>query len=94
MLAGGRYDHLLHRMGRQGGAIGFAVYLDQLERFGAPAQDEVDVLVLYDDSVSAARVAAETDALVAAGQTVRAERQKPEAGYKRLLDLRKEGGGE
>ena len=94
VLAGGRYDHLLHRMGRQGGAIGFAVYLDQLERFGAPAQDEVDVLVLYDDSVSAARVAAETDALVAVGQTVRAERQKPEAGYKRLLDLRKEGGGE
>ena len=94
VLAGGRYDHLLHRMGRQGGAIGFAVYLDQLERFGAPAQDEVDVLVLYDDSVSAARVAAETDALVAAGQTVRAERQKPEAGYKRLLDLRKEGGDE
>ena len=94
VLAGGRYDHLLHRMGRQDGAIGFAVYLDQLERFGAPAQDEVDVLVFYDDSVSAARVAAETDALVAAGQTVRAERQKPEAGYKRLLDLRKEGGGE
>lgn len=94
VLAGGRYDHLLHRMGRAGGAIGFAVYLDQLERFGAPAQDEVDVLVLYDDSVSAARVAAETDALVAAGQTVRAERQKPETGYKRLLDLRKEGGGE
>ena len=94
VLAGGRYDHLLHRMGREGGAIGFAVYLDQLERFGAPAQDEVDVLVLYDDSVSPARVAAETDALVTAGHTVRAERcAPPDLGFRRLLDLRKEGGG-
>ena len=32
VLAGGRYDNLLRKMGRQGGAVGFAVYLDQLER--------------------------------------------------------------
>ena len=95
VLAGGRYDRLLHRMGRQGGAIGFAVYLDQLERFGAPAPAEVDVLVLYDDGVSAAGVAAETDALAARGLTVRAEREQPPGlGFRRLLDLRKGGRGE
>ena len=94
VLAGGRYDHLLHRMGREGGAIGFAVYLDQLERFAAAPPGEVDVLVLYDDSVSAGRAAAEADALVAAGNTVRVERAvPPDLGFGRLLDLR-EGGGQ
>ncbi len=33
VLSGGRYDKLLARMGRSSGAIGFAVYLDALERF-------------------------------------------------------------
>ena len=28
VLSGGRYDHLVHRLGKQAGAIGFAVYLD------------------------------------------------------------------
>ncbi len=33
VLSGGRYDKLLARMGKNSGAIGFAVYLDALERF-------------------------------------------------------------
>ncbi len=33
VLSGGRYDRLLRRMGKNSGAIGFAVYLDALERF-------------------------------------------------------------
>lgn len=32
VLSGGRYDHLLRRLGKQSGAIGFAVYLDELDR--------------------------------------------------------------
>lgn len=31
LLSGGRYDPLMRRIGKQGGAIGFAVYLDLLE---------------------------------------------------------------
>lgn len=38
VLSGGRYDMLMERMGRKGGAIGFAVYLDVLER--QPALEE------------------------------------------------------
>lgn len=34
VLSGGRYDKLMHRMGKGSGAVGFAVYLDTLERFG------------------------------------------------------------
>ena len=33
ILSGGRYDTLMKKMGRDAGAIGFAVYLDALERF-------------------------------------------------------------
>ena len=32
VLSGGMYDRLLHRMGKPGRAIGFACYLDKLER--------------------------------------------------------------
>ena len=49
VLSGGRYDRLLSRMGKQLGAIGFAVYLDRLERFGVEDTEyDVDVLLTYD----------------------------------------------
>jgi ATP phosphoribosyltransferase regulatory subunit len=32
VLSGGQYDNLMHRMGRNSSALGFAVYLDTLER--------------------------------------------------------------
>ena len=32
VLSGGEYDKLMQKMGRRGGAIGFAVYLDDIER--------------------------------------------------------------
>ena len=51
VLSGGRYDNLLKKMGKKSGAIGFAVYLDLLERFGD--EDEyfdVDVLLTYEDA--------------------------------------------
>jgi ATP phosphoribosyltransferase regulatory subunit len=34
VLSGGQYDRLLKRMGKGGRAIGFACYLDKLERLG------------------------------------------------------------
>ena len=93
VLSGGRYDHLLHKMGRKGGAIGFAVYLDQLERFGsAPKGYDVDVLLLYDDTIPAPKAAAAANAVLASGKTVRVEREIPsELTYRELRDLRKRG---
>ncbi len=38
VVSGGRYDKLMQKMGRGCGAIGFAVYLAQLERFGGRPQ--------------------------------------------------------
>ncbi len=40
VLSGGRYDALLKRMGKSGGALGFAVYLDTLERMTESESDD------------------------------------------------------
>ncbi len=93
VLSGGRYDHMVHKMGRTGGAIGFAVYLDLLEGyFSAPKGYDVDVLLLYDTGVSPARVAVAANAVLASGKTVRIEREiPPELQYRELRRLKERG---
>ena len=50
VLSGGRYDYLMRRMGRKSQAMGFAVYLDQLERLlGRSREYDVDLLIAYDE---------------------------------------------
>ena len=92
VLAGGRYDNLLKKMGREGGAIGFAVYLDQFQRLLAPQRGyDADVLLLYDGGQPPASVAAAANAILASGKTVRVEREIPDGfRYRELRDLRKE----
>ena len=41
VLSGGRYDRLMRRMGKKSDAIGFAVYMDMLERFYAAQENAV-----------------------------------------------------
>ena len=36
VLSGGQYDRLMEKMGRSANAVGFAVYLDELERIALP----------------------------------------------------------
>ena len=93
VLAGGQYDNLLRRMGKTGGAIGFAVYLDQLERLegDGPAWD-VDTLLLYDPDDDPAAVLARAEALMAQGESVRVERTIPEGlRCRRILSPEKGG---
>lgn len=74
VLAGGRYDHLLHRMGKTGGAIGFAVYVSELERLLAEKPEyDVDALLVYDEGDDPRTVAAAARALAESGKTVRAQ---------------------
>lgn len=75
VLSGGRYDKLLRKFGKSSGAIGFAVYLDLLERLNPPRGGaEVDVLILYDDKTNAREVAKTSGELTAAGKSVRVQR--------------------
>ena len=75
VLSGGRYDSLLQKMGKQNGAIGFAVYLDLLERFGAESSAyDVDTLLVYDDETAPETVIGTAAALRATGKTVLAQK--------------------
>lgn len=91
VLSGGRYDGLLSKMGKGGEAMGFAVYLDQLERFYRRESNyDFDTLILYDDDtepgVLMSRVEQERDE----GRSVRAQLgAAPEASYWKEIDLRR-----
>ena len=92
VLSGGRYDRLLSRMGKKSGAIGFAVYLDLLERLDKKRKTEdVDVVVLYDDSLSLDALTKKVKELVDQGNTVSAQKKIGFLRAKRIVDLR--GGG-
>ena len=76
ILSGGRYDNLMQKMGRRSGAIGFAVYLDQLERFGGAGREyDVDVLLLYGPEDDPAQVLQAVRLMTVGGKTVLAERR-------------------
>lgn len=93
VLSGGRYDNLMRRMGREGQAIGFAVYLDQLGRLmDVGEQYDVDVLIIYDDAADPVAVAAAAQAIAAGGESVRVHRAGDTAiRSRRMISL---GGGE
>jgi ATP phosphoribosyltransferase regulatory subunit len=74
VLSGGRYDNLMLRFGKKSGAIGFAVYLDLLERFEEVKRAyDVDVLVLYDAHTDTQLLARTVKALTDKNQSVRAQ---------------------
>lgn len=76
VLSGGRYDRLLAKLGKKTKAIGFAVYLDRLERFGAEsAEYDVDVMLLYSKDEDQKAVIDAVKALTDAGNTVLAARE-------------------
>ena len=79
----------MRKMGRQSGAIGFAVYLDLLEELETRVADyDTDVVLLYDDGADAAEVCRAVDALVAEGQRVIARKTVPhKLKYKTLMKL-------
>lgn len=93
ILSGGRYDRLMERFGKKMGAVGFAVYLDKLERFGSASDEfDVDYMLLYSADVPAAKIIAAANALSADGSSVRAS-SAIDAGvrYRKLVRLSKGG---
>ena len=49
ILSGGQYDKLLQKMGRTGNAVGFAIYLNLLEKIRQTKAFDVDAVLLYED---------------------------------------------
>lgn len=88
VLSGGRYDRLMARMGRNSGAIGFAVYLDLLEGYGENKSEiDVDTLVLYDDATDFDEIVEAVNGLITSGKSARAQKTKTGVRYKEILDL-------
>lgn len=53
VLSGGQYDKLMKKMRKNASAIGFAVYLDSLQRYNAPDKEyDVDVIIIGCDDPS------------------------------------------
>lgn len=78
VLSGGQYDKLMRKISRKSAAIGFAVYLDLLDRLENDVEDyDVDTVLLYDDE-PIAQVSAAVKALQDEGIRVAAYRKLPE----------------
>jgi len=76
ILSGGRYDLLMKKMGRQAQAMGFAVYLDQLDRLmDEQSVYDVDLLITYGREASWTSVIAAAQQAIAGGETVRVQPQ-------------------
>ena len=75
-LSGGRYDNLPRKMGKQVGAIGFALYMGRLEQyFSQERQYDADLLLTYGPDADLAKLAAFAEQIRAKGCTVRCERE-------------------
>ena len=92
VLSGGQYDKMVEKMGKQCGAMGFAINLTELERLG-PAQPpfDADVLVLYDGATDLVQLTGRLSDLSAGGKRTLARRQAGDLRAKEIVDLR---GGE
>lgn len=89
VLSGGQYDRLMQKLKRRSGAIGFAVYMDQLERL-EKKQDpfDVDVMLLYDKQTPIAVIRRQATELTRQGKSVMVQPDVPEnIKYKQLIKL-------
>lgn len=71
VLSGGQYDKLAAKMGKNSGAIGFAVYLDMLERYGNETGEyDADIVIIKNDAVSSAELLSAVEKLSEEGNRV------------------------
>ncbi len=90
VLSGGQYDKLMQKMGRKSCAIGFAVYLDTLERLEQREKNyDVDTVLLYEEGAELSVLLNRAEELTQKGNTVTVLRQLPEnIRYRQLMKLR------
>lgn len=79
VLSGGQYDRLMQKMGRKSGAIGFALYLDLLERLNSEKTAfDVDTVLVYDEGCDMKALSKAMHKLIQEGRTVIAQKSIPE----------------
>ena len=93
ILSGGQYDKLMQKMGKKAKAIGFAVYLDQLDYLDDSTNAyDVDILIVYDKSTDLKQLNNMINMFIQEGESVIAQRENYEKiTYKKLVDMTKGG---
>lgn len=93
VLSGGQYDKLMKKMGKTSGAVGFAVYLDTLERHGNIKSDyDYDFVIIKDESCSSAQIIKTVESLSENGFSVIVLSElDSNIRYKSLIKLTKDG---
>ena len=93
VLSGGQYDKLMRKMGKASGAVGFAVYLDALERHGNTKNDyDYDFVIIKDDGCDSASIIKTVESLSENGFSVIVLSEVPkDIRYKSLMKLTKNG---
>ncbi len=82
VLSGGRYDKLAGKLRKNTQAIGFAVYLDNLNLYYKKKREfDSDILILFDSSEKSKALLSLVESFVDKGFSVRVEHSIPE-GYK------------
>lgn len=93
ILSGGRYDKLLQKLGKNAGAIGFALYLDMLDWLNYENEEyDADVLILNDNDQRAAVIAEYAMGIAGDGESVSVLGVIPPNGkYKRIVRITERG---
>lgn len=93
ILSGGQYDRLMHRMGYQSGAMGFALYLDLLDYIRPTGTKyDVDAVLLYEDGCNYAELKETLRELASQNYTVSVQRGIPSGiSYRKLLKFNGKG---
>ena len=90
VLSGGQYDRLPQKMGRKAKAIGFAVYLDQLQRlYREEGGADVDTLILHDGTVDPVTLTAAAEKAAAEGTILVASQLPSGRTWKRMIRFEK-----
>ena len=89
ILSGGEYDSLMKKLGKNSGAIGFAVYLDSVKSACLDDGYDVQTVVLYDKDNTVEQVGSAVDSVVKTGGTALAVKKIPnKLRYQQVIDLR------
>ncbi len=93
VISGGQYDKLLKRMGKTGHAVGFAAYLDLLQRLDrSDRRYDIDTVLLYDENTDPMRLNTAVRQLLSGGISVMAQKAVPEKiKYRQLAKLTESG---
>lgn len=89
VLSGGRYDKMVKRFGINADAIGFALYIGELDKLFQRFQKyDIDAFVLYKDDTDPIKVMKFVNSLTSNGKSVRAETSIPKnLTYSKLYKL-------